>query len=68
VSGQDGKFEIKDIPAGTHEFQFWHEAPCYLNNIQFTGGTTDVRGRAKINIDEDTTDLGDIKINADVLR
>ncbi len=25
VSGPDGKFEIKDLPAGKHEFKVWHE-------------------------------------------
>ena len=26
VSGADGTFEIKDLPAGQHEFKVWHEA------------------------------------------
>lgn len=26
VSGEDGSFEIKDLPAGKHEFKVWHEA------------------------------------------
>lgn len=26
VSGEDGTFEIKDLPAGKHEFKVWHEA------------------------------------------
>ena len=26
VSGEDGTFEIKDLPAGKHEFKIWHEA------------------------------------------
>jgi plastocyanin len=25
LSGEDGTFEIKDIPAGKHEFKVWHE-------------------------------------------
>ena len=25
ASGEDGSFEIKNVPAGKHEFQFWHE-------------------------------------------
>ena len=25
VSGEDGSFEIKDLPAGKHEFKVWHE-------------------------------------------
>ena len=34
VSGEDGTFEIKNIPAGKHEFQFWHEAAGYLKNLK----------------------------------
>ncbi len=68
VSGQDGTFEIKDIPAGTHEFQFWHEAPGYLRNLKIKGGTTDRRGRAKIAIVAGKTlDLGDITVPASML-
>jgi hypothetical protein len=25
VTGQDGKFEIKNIPAGTYELEAWHD-------------------------------------------
>ena len=27
ISGDDGTFEIKDLPAGKHEFKVWHEVP-----------------------------------------
>jgi len=65
VSGDDGSFEIKSIPAGTNEFQFWHEAPGYLKNLHLKGGTTDARGRTKLTIKGgETLDLGDIKIAA----
>jgi hypothetical protein len=68
VSAEDGTFEIKNIPAGTHDFQLWHEAPGYLKNLKFTGGTTDARGRAKLKIAAgQTLDLGDIKVPARVL-
>lgn len=30
VSGEDGTFEIKDLPAGKHEFKIWHEAAGML--------------------------------------
>lgn len=69
ASGADGTFEIKDMPAGTNEFQFWHEAPGYLKNAKFKGGTTDARGRAKITIAAGKTiDLGDIKVSASLLK
>ena len=31
VSGEDGTFEIKDLPAGKHEFKVWHEAGGLLD-------------------------------------
>jgi len=69
TSGEDGAFEIKNIPAGTNEFQFWHELPGNLKNTKFKGGTTDARGRAKLKIEAGKTlDLGDIKVSASVLK
>jgi hypothetical protein len=69
TSGEDGTFEIKNIPVGTNEFQFWHELPAYLKNTKFKGGATDVRGRAKLKIEAGKTlDLGDIKVPASVLK
>lgn len=68
VTGDDGKFEIKDIPVGEHEFQFWQDSG-YLKNLKFKGGATDARGRAKIKIAAgEPLDLGDIKVPAAVLK
>jgi hypothetical protein len=30
VTDENGKFEIKGLPPGTHEFRVWHEMPGYL--------------------------------------
>lgn len=30
VTDEDGKFEIKDVPSGNHEFVIWHERPKYI--------------------------------------
>jgi hypothetical protein len=70
ASKDDGTFEIKNIPAGTNEFQFWHEAPGNLKNLKITsGGVTDTKGRAKLKIDAGKTlDLGDIKVPASMLK
>ena len=68
VTGEDGTFEIKDMPAGQHEFQFWHESG-YLKNVALKGATTDNRGRAKLKIEAGKTlDLGDIKVKASGLK
>lgn len=69
VSGDDGTFEIKNIPAGSHEFQFWHEAAGYLKMLKLKGATTDNRGRAKLTIPAgQTLDLGDLKVKASSLK
>ena len=69
TSAEDGTFEIKNIPVGTKEFQFWHELPAYLKNTKFKGGSTDPKGRAKLKIEAGKTlDLGDIKVPASVLK
>jgi hypothetical protein len=68
VSGADGSFEIKNIPAGTREFQFWHERGN-LRDLKFTGGTTNNRGRANIAIKAgQTLDLGEIKVPVSLLK
>jgi hypothetical protein len=63
ISATDGSFVIRNIPAGTHEFQFWQEKSGYLKNIVFNGGKADARGRAKITIGSGMTDLGEIKVS-----
>lgn len=69
ATGDDGKFEIKNIPAGPNEFQFWSETGGYLKNVKLKGGTTDARGRAKLTIPAgETLDLGDIQIPAKALK
>jgi hypothetical protein len=32
VTDNEGKFEIKGLPAGKYKFYVWHEIPGYLNN------------------------------------
>jgi hypothetical protein len=69
VSAEDGTFEIKNLPAGKHEFQFWHEAPGNLSGLKFSGGSTDRRGRAELTIPAGgMLDLGDIQVPATELR
>jgi plastocyanin len=69
ASAEDGTFEIKNIPAGEHEFQFWHEAPGYLKDLTVKSGKTNRQGRADLEITAgETLDLGDIKVPASMLK
>jgi hypothetical protein len=68
ITGQDGMFEIKNIPVGEHVFQFWHETG-YLKDAPMKGGATDQRGRAKLKItNAKTLDLGDVRVRAGSIR
>jgi hypothetical protein len=69
ATGEDGTFEIANVPAGKHEFQLWHEAAGYLKNVKYKGGAADRRGRAALTIAAgQTLDLGDIKVPATSLK
>jgi ankyrin repeat protein/beta-lactamase regulating signal transducer with metallopeptidase domain len=61
VSDEDGAFEIKALPPGEWEFQFWHEKSGYLAREGWP------KGRVTIKIDKATHNLGAIKLTADDL-
>lgn len=68
VTAEDGSFEIKNVPAGKHEFIFWHEATGNLKKLSVDGKKTSRKGRAKLEIPAgDTLDVGDVKVSAKVL-
>jgi len=55
VSDSQGKFRIEDLPAGVHEFTFWHELPGYVERKY---SVTVKPG--------ETVDLGQIKLSASI--
>ena len=68
-SSADGTFEISNVPAGEHEFQFWQERIGYLKNCKYDGGSLDRRGRADLEVAAgETLDLGDIKIPVSLIK
>jgi hypothetical protein len=69
VTDKDGKFTLKDLPAGSElEFVLWEENPGYLKNAKFKGGTTDAKGRFKMKLKPGATDLGDIKVPGSIFK
>lgn len=68
VTDKDGKFEIKNLPAGKHEFIFWHGPGGVMKNLKVGGTKTSRKGRAKLTIPAgETLDLGDVKVSGKVL-
>lgn len=61
VTGADGTFEIKGIPAGSHKFVAWQESAGYVSSGAAAGqAVTVTAGQA--------TDVGEIKIDVAKLR
>jgi len=69
VSDAKGSFEIKSIPAGTHEFIFWHESSGNMRDLEIGKTKTSRKGRAKLAIPAgEMLDLGEVKVSARVLK
>jgi plastocyanin len=66
VTDENGEFEIKNIPAGTWTFQFWHEKAGYLDSVTVNNkATTWKRGRVDLDVkDKASLNLGDVKVAA----
>ncbi len=63
VTGKDGKFEIKNLPAGELELQLWQEKAGYLAVDGWP------KGRKKITIKpNETVDLGTIEVPVEKLQ
>lgn len=63
VSGADGSFELKNLPAGQLEFQVWKEGVGYL---EAKPGW--IRGRFSQDIKAGANDLGTIKVSPTALK
>ena len=66
VSGKDGSFEIKNLPAGDLELVVYHERSGYVTDAKLkAGNVTWPKGVLKVTIKPDQdTDLGEIKLPA----
>ncbi|NBW86574.1 MAG: hypothetical protein EBR23_07050, partial [Planctomycetia bacterium] len=69
VSKADGTFEIKGVPAGEVELQFWHEKAGYLAEMTIGGKAEKAsKGRKKVSVAAGGTDLGDIVLDAAIFK
>jgi plastocyanin len=69
VSKADGSFEIVDLPAEEVEVQFWHEKAGYLGEMTINGKSEKVsKGRKKLTIAAEGTDLGEIGLDAKLFK
>ncbi|MEM8945615.1 MAG: hypothetical protein AAGD11_10570 [Planctomycetota bacterium] len=68
VTDSAGNFEIKNLPAGKHEFIFWHGPNGNIKSLKVGGTKTSRKGRAKLQIPAgDTLDLGEVKVSGKAL-
>ena len=63
VSGDDGSFEIKDLPAGTWEFQVWQEAVGSL-----AAKPEWKKGKFKLEIKPGDNDLGVVQVSSSLFK
>ena len=66
ITGEDGTFEIKNIPAGKWKFQFWHKKAGYMRSLSKDGKEfLGRRGEIEIEIKPgETYDFGTLTIDA----
>jgi hypothetical protein len=63
VSDEDGKLEIKHLPAGKWTFQFWQEKAGNLRRVERDGKATEwSKGRVELTIKAGANSLGEIKL------
>lgn len=69
ITDEDGKFTVKNIPAGEWTFQFWHTKRGFLKELQKDGEKlVGRRGEIKVTIpDGGTLDLGTLTIPIEFL-
>lgn len=68
VTGKDGAFEIKNVPAGNQEFVLWHEAKGYMRDLKVGSGKADRKGQIKVKVPAGgEVDLGTILVPPDIL-
>jgi hypothetical protein len=69
VTDADGKFAIKNLPAGEWQFCFWHEKAGYVSNVKVQGKAEEwKRGIKTLTIKAGQQDLGDVVLGMDLFK
>ncbi|NDC54770.1 MAG: methylamine utilization protein, partial [Planctomycetia bacterium] len=70
VSGPDGRFEIKGVPAGGElELQIWHEKAGYVGEVTIGGKAEKIaKGRKKVTVAAGDNDLGEMVLDANLFK
>ncbi len=69
VTDENGKFEIKNLPAGKWRFMFWQEAAGYVRQVKVDGQPqTWSRGIVELEIKPGKNDLGKIMVLPDLFQ
>jgi len=67
VTDADGKFEIKDLPAGKWQFRVWQESSGYVAKVKLGGKETNKRGEFEATIEDGkSNDVGIVKVDPKV--
>ena len=68
ATGKDGSFEIKNMPVGKHQIQFWHTRYLKLNDKDGKE-VTGRRGVIEIEIEDgETLDLGTLTLKENPVK
>jgi hypothetical protein len=64
ITGADGSFEIKNLPAGKWTFQIWQEKSGFVDKVKVNGKDPKwAKGRVDVTIEPDkTADLGEVMV------
>jgi plastocyanin len=70
VSGTDGSFAIKNLPAGKWTLQAWQEKSGFVSQVKLQGASTEwKRGQFEVTIDSARPlDLGEIKVSTELFK
>ncbi len=69
VTDADGKFEIKNLPAGEWQFLFYHEKAGYVSKVKIHGKPEEwKKGLTRLTVKPGQQDLGDIVVGLDLFK